>query len=80
MVANLALRNMISECISDTITFPNENFEYGYPNANALVKMQYVVSRFSGCQLHKTTCRPMKSDVTTLSLRHNIAGYTVANL
>ena len=61
-------------------TSPNENFEYGYPNLNALLKfclqkdienVLYCAFSSSGCKQHKTacqlhifTCQPMKSDVT----------------
>ena len=70
MVGNLVLRRRVSGAvIRDFRTYirryssPNENFEYGYPNSNALltffffkktVKMYYVAPMPSGYQLHKT--------------------------
>ena len=85
MVGNLVLR--VSGALkSDFRTYirrytsPNENFEYGYPNSNALLNFSHkkdsesvLCSAYtsSGCQLHKTacqlhifTCQPMKSNVT----------------
>ena len=53
-------------------TSSNENFEYSYPNSNALLTF-YIQKdsknvlccayTYSGCQLHIFTCQPMKSDV-----------------
>ena len=71
---------MISERISDVITYPNENSGYGYPHSNALLTFPLqkdgenvlcCAYTSSDCQLHKTacqlhisTCQPIKSDVT----------------
>ena len=84
-VGNLFLRRHVSGAVKrDFLTYirqytsPNENFEYGYPHSNALLKFPfqkdsenvlYCAFLSSGCQLHKTacqlhifTCQPMKSD------------------
>ena len=86
-VGNLVLRRRVSGAVKRDFrtyirryTSPNENFEYGYPHSNALLKFSLQKDNgnvlncafsSSGCQLHITayqlhilTCQPMKSDVT----------------
>ena len=81
-VGNLVLRRRVSGVVKRDFrtyirryTSPNENFEYGYPNSNALLtfslrKESKIVlfcaytSSDASCQLHIFTCQPIKSDVT----------------
>ena len=41
-------------------TSPNENFEYGFPHSNELLKCHLKLER---CKLHKATRSPMKCDI-----------------
>ena len=41
-------------------TFPNENFENGYPHSNALLQFEPLLER---CKPHKVACHPMKCDI-----------------
>ena len=86
-VGNLVLRRRVSGAVKRDFrtyirryTSPNENFEYGYPHSNALLKFSLnkdsenvlcCAYTSNVCQLHKTAsqlhifpCQPMKSDVT----------------
>ena len=63
MVWNLVLRRRASSAVKRDIrkyirryTSPNENFEYGYPHSNALLKKEH-------CKPDKATCRQTKCDV-----------------
>ena len=43
-----------------TCTSPNENFEYGYPNSNALLQSCLKLER---CEPHKAARHPTKCEV-----------------
>ena len=86
MVGKLVLRLRVSGAVKRDFrryirryTYPNENFEYGYPHSNALLQFCLKFERFKP---QKAACHPTKSDVmddVKLYFRQYIAGYTVAN-
>ena len=65
-VGNLVLQQLVSGAVKCDFlyirwyTSPNENFEYGYPNSNAL--LQFPI-KLKGCKRHKTAHLPTKSDL-----------------
>ena len=86
MVGNLVLRRRASGAVKRDFrtyirryTYPNENFEYGYPHSNALMQFRLRLER---CEPHKAAHHPTKGDVILMTsnyFRQYIAGYTVAN-
>ena len=72
---------MISKTYIRRYTSPNENFEYGYHNSNALLQFEL---KFERCKSHKAARHPKKCDVINdvklfLTVYLRISGYTVAN-
>ena len=66
-VGNLVLRRRASGAVKRDFrtyirryTSPNENFEYGYPNSNALLQFELKLER---CKPHKAARHPTKCDV-----------------
>ena len=66
-VRNLVLRPHASGAVKRDFqtyiwqyTFPNENFEYGYPNFNVLLQFHL---QFEHCKPHKAAHHPTKCDV-----------------
>ena len=66
-VGNLVLRRRASGAVKRDFrtyirryTFPNENFEYGYPHSNALLQFDLKLER---CRPHKAARHPTKGDV-----------------
>ena len=51
---------MISECISERYTSPNENVECGYPYSNTLLQFELKLEH---CKPHKATRHITKCDV-----------------
>ena len=66
-VRNLVLWRHVSRAVKHDFrmyirgyTFPNENFEYGYPHSNALLQFLLKLKR---CKPHKTAHNRTKYDV-----------------
>ena len=67
MVGNLVLRRRASGAVKrdfrtyiQRYTSPNENFEYGYPNSNALLQFSPKLERWKP---HKTARHPTRCEV-----------------
>ena len=84
-VGNFVLRRRASGAVKRDVrtyirryTSPNENFENGYPNSNALLQFELKLER---CKPHKAARHPKKCDVINDAnyFRQYISGYTVAN-